>query len=452
MFQLASRFIIGGRGEAEIVNSIDDVTLHSIKFEPYWWDAARPEPHPAAALAPRVDVAVVGSGFTGMRAALDLARAGRSVVVLDKDAAGSGAARRNAGYLGRVLKHSLPALMKKHGAAQGIALYRELGAAFTGVIDFIERERIDCHLSRHGRFIAATSTKHYDALTADLEAMRQQLGYPYEMVPRAEQRREFGSYLYHGGAVIPDLAAIHSGLYHQGLTARAKEAGVAIGDMTEVRTVTPEKDGVRLTTDRGTVIAKDAIIATNGYTPRGLNWFARRVIPFQAYMAATEELTEAQLRDAIPNLRTMIDSNTNIDFFRPAPDSRRLLFGGGTGIARGDGPASARFLHGILRRVLPQLSGVKLSHAWTGFCAGTFDMMPHIGGRDHVWYGMGYNFAGIPMGTHFGEKLALMIQGKKEGRSAFAETPFPTLPLYSGNPWFVPMAMRYFDWKDRKRA
>lgn len=434
--------------------STDDIALphgtSGIKFEPYWWDAARPERHPAVTLAPRTDVAIVGSGFTGMRAALELARAGRSVVVFDKDAAGSGAARRNAAYLGRVLKHSLSHLMGKHGEAQGLAIYRELGDAFTGVIDLITREKIDCHLTRHGRFIAATSVQHYDALATDLEAMQRHLGYPYEMISRADQRREFGSDLYHGGAVIPDLGAIHSGLYHRGLTERAKQAGVVISDGTEVTAVTPENGGVTVVTDRGTIIAKDAIIATNGYTPKGLGWFARRVIPFQAYMAATEELTEAQLRDAIPNLRTMIDSNTNIDFFRPAPDSRRLLFGGGTGAARGDAPV--RFLHGILVRVFPQLAQVKLSHVWTGFCAGTFDMMPHIGGRDHVWHGMGYNFAGIPMGTHFGGKLALMIQGKQEGRSAFAETPFPTLPFYSGNPWFLPMAMRYFDWKDRKRA
>jgi glycine/D-amino acid oxidase-like deaminating enzyme len=446
---MAPLFITGRRGERKIVK---DAGGQSIKFAPYWWEAAPPELHPATPLPSRIDVAVVGSGFTGMRAALDLARAGRSVVVLDSQAAGSGAARRNAGYLGRVLKHSLAALMKKNGAAQGIAFYRELGEAFTGVIDLIAREQIDCHLSRHGRFIAATSARHYDSLAADCAAMERHLGYPFEMVPRAEQRREFGSDLYHGGVVIPDLAAIHSGLYHRGLMWRAEEAGAVISDGNAVTAVLPEKDGVRVATERGTITARDAIIATNGYTPKGLGWFARRIIPFQAYMAATEELTDAQLRDAIPNLRTMIDSNTNIDFFRPAPDARRLLFGGGTGVPRGDGAAIAQFLHGLLARVLPQLASVTLSHAWTGFCAGTFDMMPHLGGRDRVWYGMGYNFAGIPMGTHFGGKLALMIQGKKEGRSAFAETPFPTLPFYSGNPWFLPLAMRVFDWKDRKAS
>ena len=67
------------------------------RFEPYWWAAAKPERLSAGAPASRYDVAIIGSGFTGMRAALELARAGRSVVVLDKEPAGSGAARRNAG-------------------------------------------------------------------------------------------------------------------------------------------------------------------------------------------------------------------------------------------------------------------------------------------------------------------------------------------------------------------
>ena len=106
-----------------------------------------------------------------------------------------------------------------------------------------------------------------------------------------------------------------------------------------------EPGGVEVSTDRGTIMAKDAIIATNGYTPKVLGWFARRVIPFQAYMAATEELTEAQMDDAIPRRRTVLDSNTNIDFFRPAPDSSRLLFGGGTGVPRRSFTEIAYFLH-----------------------------------------------------------------------------------------------------------
>ncbi len=426
--------------------------LPDLKQQPWWWERAQPQPLPPVALAPRYDVAIVGSGYTGLRAALELARAGRSVVVLEREEAGSGAARRNAGYLGRVLKKSLAALIQKRGLEPALALYRELGEAFSGTMDFIQREGIDCHLVRHGRFIAATQPAHYEQLARDLEVMQRHLGYPFAMLPQAEQRREFASDAYHGGAVIPDLGSLHPGLYHLGLLQRALAAGVVVATRTEVTSVARHagEDRVELLTSQGRMTARDAIIATNGYTPGAFPWHARRVIPFKAYMAATEDLGAAA-QATIPNDRTVLDSNTNIDFFRLAPDSPRLLFGGATGSSMNDPAVIARRLQAILARVLPQHAGVRLSHLWTGFCAGTFDMMPHVGGQDGIWHGLGYNFAGVPMGTHFGGKLAAMILGKPEGKSAFAEDRFPTLPLYRGRPWFVPLAMRWFDWHDGKR-
>jgi glycine/D-amino acid oxidase-like deaminating enzyme len=101
---------------------------------------------------------------------------------------------------------------------------------------------------------------------------------------------------------------------------------------------------------------------------------------------------------------------------------------------------------------LPDLSGVRLSHVWTGQCASTFDMMPHVGCRDGIWFGLGYNFAGVPMGSHFGVKIAQGILGLPEAHSAFGGAKFPTIPFYRGKPFFVPTAMRYFDWKDQRRA
>ena len=211
-------------------------------------------------------------------------------------------------------------------------------------------------------------------------------------------------------------------------------------------------DRFRITTAAGQTRARDVVVATNGYTPKSLPWHARRVIPFVGYMAATEKLPPALLATLLPHRRTVIDSNLDIDFFRPAPDTPRLLFGGATANGLRDPAAIAALLHGRLARALPDLADVRLSHVWTGQCAGTFDMMPHIGCHDGIWYGMGYNFAGVPMGSFFGLKIAQRILGLPAGATAFESAAFPTLPLYRGTPWFLPLAMRYFAWKDASLA
>ncbi len=165
---------------------------------------------------------VIGAGFTGLRAALELARAGRHVVVIDRDDPGSGASGRNAGFLGRVLKKSFTHLVMKVGPETAIRFYRELDSAYQTTMEFIQRESIDCHAVRCGRFMGATSVAPYDALAHELEQMNRHLGLPFQMVSRADQRLELATDLYFGGAVIPDLGSLHPGLYHKGLLARAR--------------------------------------------------------------------------------------------------------------------------------------------------------------------------------------------------------------------------------------
>ena len=125
---------------------------------PYWWDAAPPVAL-AAGMPGAADVAVIGSGLTGLHAALPLLRAGRSVAIFDTEDPGFGASRRNAGFLGRVLKKSLDSLIASHGAEYALAIYRELAAAYQTTMDFIAAEGIDCHAVRCGRFVAATTSR-----------------------------------------------------------------------------------------------------------------------------------------------------------------------------------------------------------------------------------------------------------------------------------------------------
>lgn len=424
------------------------------KEQPWWWDAAPLPALPVAAADATTDVAVVGSGFTGLSAALHLLRAGRSVIVFDAEDAGYGASRRNAGYIGRTLKRDVMWLAARHGLDHAIAIYRELDAALQLVKRMVAEEGIDCFLNICGRFIGATSPAHYAILAADLQAMKQHLGFEHHMLSRAEQRQEMATDAYFGGAVIPDLGSIHPGLYHKGLLDRVIAAGGVVQPRTPVLGFENRSGakGFRLRTPRGEVSARDLLIATNGYTPSQFTWQARRVVPFCAYMAATEALPPETMARVLPHARTYIETRMNINYIRPAPDGSCILFGGMTGRVMPSARAIAPALRRMLAGILPDLAGVRLARAWTGKCAGTFDFMPHIGVVEGVHYALGYNFAGVPMGTYLGRKAAFKILGDAEGATVFERHLPPTLPFYGGRPWFVPLAMKYFDWHDRRIA
>lgn len=427
-----------------------DIFTTDFKEQPFWWEAAPRPALPQRSLPARVDVAIVGSGHTGLNAALVLARAGRSVALFDAGDAGQGASTRNAGYVGRSLKHSFGQILERHGVERAVTVYRDMRAAFDHVFNLVESEQIACKLVHCGRFIGALSPRHYDAMAREYELRRRHLGESFDMVSSADVRREIGTDHYRGGAVIPDHGSFHPGLYHQGLLDRVTSAGVDVHAHAPVQAINRDASGFTVATGRGPVVARDVLVATNGYIDNSAPWLQRRLIPFHGYLTATEPLEPARMARILPRSRTVIEFTHNIFFMRPSPDGDRLLFGGYTG-----GPVSrlkdmAARLHAALARMVPDLADVRFSHAWTGQCAATFDLYPHIGVHDGVHHALGYCFAGVPMGSWLGMKAALKIMGSKEGGTSFDSLPFRSMPLYTGNPWFVPLVMKYYDWQDKR--
>lgn len=418
------------------------------KEQPFWWDAApRPE-LPQRPLPMLVDVAIVGSGHTGLSAALTLARAGRSVAVFDAQDPGEGASSRNAGYVGRSLKHSFAKIMDRDGLERAKSVFRDMRAAFDYVLDLVQAEQIDCKLRQRGRFIAAQNEAQYDSMAREYELREKHLGEPFEMVSRERVSTETGAQGYVGGAVIPDHGTFHPGLYHLGLLDRVLAQGVEVHGRTPVTGLQREGDEIIVKTSRGALRARDVIVATNGYVDKSLPWFRRRLVPFHGFMVATAALSPELVRRVSPQGRPFIEYTHNIFFMRPSPDETRILFGGFTGGPVADLKAKAARLHGALGKLVPDLATVRLSHAWSGKCAASFDLFPHIGRHDGVHYAMGYCFAGVPMGTWMGRKVALKLMGDKQGVTAFDETPLRAPPWYGGNPWFVPLYMKYLDWQD----
>ncbi|MCR8548143.1 FAD-binding oxidoreductase [Salipiger sp. P9] len=424
--------------------------------EPYWWMAAPPLDPDATEMpdfSRGTDVAVVGGGITGIVAALHLARAGTQVTVLDSQRIGEGAARRSAGFLVRTCRRSVETLTKDGGREYALGVYGEYNEALTSLIDFIQAEEIRCHMQVCGRVTVANSKRHLDAVIEEYEQKRQALGYPYSVLNKDQARAELNSDAYCGGVYVPDLGAIHPGLYHDALVQKAIAAGVRFAPLTAVSRIESKGAKKIVHSSRGPLEAGQVIMATNGYTTRDFGWMARRVIPFRGYMIATEELPAELIEKVMPHRRTYSDAAMNVDFARPAPDTSRILLGGKTG-STADAATIAQELYAKFTRLFPDLRGVRLSRAWHGNCAATFDFLPHIGTRDGIHYALGYNFTGISLSTHFGRKLAARALGTGGHESIFdaASHRFPTTPLYTGSPWFVPWVMRYYDWQDRRLA
>ena len=426
----------------------DDFLTPDFKAEPYWWDRTPRPSVETVALPSSVDVAVIGSGYTGLCAALRVARGGRSTLVLDAEDAGWGCSSRNGGQISTSIKPDYDALARKHGADVAFKIVKEGHNSLAFMKDLVASESIDCDFIVPGRFHAAHNTREYDALAREIANAPKGLGVPAHMVPRAEQRRELGTDVYHGGVVMEDHASVDPGRYHQGLLDRVLSAGATVVPHCRVEGLDRSPDGVDVLTGRGRVRARDVIVATNGYTGTLTPWLRRRVIPIGSYIIATEPLDPEVMDRLFPTQKVVSDTRKVVYYYRPSPDRTRIMFGGRVTSGETSPLRSGGMLRADLIGIFPELKDVRISHSWMGFVAYTFDELSHIGKHDGVHYAMGYCGSGVGMASYLGTRIGQQVLGLEEGRTALDGFGFQTRPLYSGKPWFLPMAVAYYRWRD----
>ncbi|HEY4163149.1 MAG TPA: FAD-binding oxidoreductase [Dongiaceae bacterium] len=426
-----------------------DIFAADYSEQPYWWDAApRPTPSPAV-LPTKVDVLVIGSGYTGLMAARETAKAGRSTLVIDAKDAGFGCSSRNGGQVSTSIKPDLATLSGRYNEQTGFGIRSEGIHALDYIGALITEEKLDCDWDVTGRFHAAHNPKQYEALAKYPKSQPKGLEVPMEMVPAAEQKREIGSDYYHGGIVYPKHAALHPGKYHLELLRIAKAAGVTVVDHCPANAIERDGAGFQVTTLKGRISARDVVVATNGYTKPLTPWLRRRVIPIGSYIIATEAWPKERMAALLPTNRMLSDTRKLVFYYRLSPDGQRMLFGGRVAYMENDPRVSAPRLHAWMTRIFPQLAPAKVTHSWMGFVAYTFDTLPHIGKQEGLYYAMGYCGSGVSLATYFGMRIGQQVLGKTEGKTPLDNIPFPTRPLYSGNPWFLAPSIFYYQLRDK---
>jgi glycine/D-amino acid oxidase-like deaminating enzyme len=427
--------------------------LHaSFSPDPYWWEDYRPTFSSGSAEIPAsTQVAIVGGGYAGLSCALELARFGIEAVVLEAAEPGIGASTRSGGAVSGGLHVGKTA--KKKGlqdSSRADSLRSSAGAAFDHLDALIARENIACHWEKKGRFVGAWTPEDHVAQRKALQALPRAAELGFRLVSREEQRQEIASDFHHGGLIADRSGKLHPALYFKGLLDAAVRVGATVCGNAEVTRIDANGRGWSLVTKRGSISAQQVVIATNGYTGSVTQPLRRRLIPVCSHIIATEPLPPDLAQSLLPTGRSIAETQRVLCYYRMSPDGTRLIFGGRARFTPVGPKDIAAILHRFMSARFPQLADTRVTHAWSGNVALTFDGLPHTGKMDGLHYALGCNGSGIAMMTYLGARVASRIAGKDQDICGFELPDFPTFPLYTGDPSLVlPAIGSYYRLRDQ---
>jgi glycine/D-amino acid oxidase-like deaminating enzyme len=428
----------------------------SIREQNFWLTTGNmPQTDRALSLPGGVNVAIIGAGFTGLSAARTLAKLGAKVAVLEAESIGWGASSRNGGMVLTGLKLGVNKLISMYGRERTQRMYAASLATIDCVEKLVSEENIDCDFVRSGHLEVACKQKHFDDYARQAEVIAREFNHQLRVVPRAELQSEIGSSIYYGGMVDEVSAGLNPAKYVAGLAQAAIRAGATVFENTRVENIEREDlhgtQHWRIITSRGALRAREVFVGTSGYTGAATPALRKKLIPIGSYIITTEVLPEALARELSPRNRMIYDSKNYLYYYRLTPD-RRMLFGGRAAFfpeTRDSIRKSAEILRRGMIHVYPQLHDVKVEYVWGGTLDFAFDIMPHAGQMDGIYYAVGYAGHGVAMATWQGQQMAQMIAGQKP-ENPFVGIPFPGAPLglYNGKPWFLPLAGAWYKFKD----
>jgi len=422
-----------------------------MKLESYWLDTA-----PVFGggkqgdVDGQADVVVIGGGFTGLSAALALARRKTSVVVLEAGRVAGEASGRNGGQCNSGLAHDYATLAARLGPQRAQAYYRAHAAAVDTVERLAREESIDCDFHRCGRLKLAAKPEHFEKIAQAYEILRDEVDPNVRLVGPEAIREEVGSDAFFGGMVQTTSAQLHVGKFGVGLADAAARQGARIHEQTPV-TGLQRLSGRRhrVTTPRGTIDAGQVLVATGATTRGPFGWFRRRIVPVGSFIVVTEPLEPGVLDRLVPKRRNYVTSKNIGNYFRVTPDNR-LLFGGRARFAMSN-PKSDRKSGEVLRaglaEIFPELADVRIDYCWGGLVDMSADRLPRAGEHDGLSYAMGFSGHGVQMSVGTGLAMAQVMGGSPDA-NPWRELEWPAIPGHFGKPWFLPLVGAYYRVQD----
>ncbi|WP_242197414.1 MULTISPECIES: FAD-binding oxidoreductase [unclassified Pseudomonas] len=414
------------------------------------WSATAPSvlPTPALSESVKVDVAIVGAGYTGLSTALHLAERGVNVCVLEANEPGWGASGRNGGQVNPTLKYDPEQLMQMYGPERAEPLISTVSNSADLVFKLIERHRIDCAPVRKGWMQVSYTQKGVAGLHARADQWARR-GVPVQRLEARDVAARMGSEAFAGGWLDGRAGAIQPLAYARGLVGAALAAGVQIHGHSAVTGLQHQGSGWQLQTVSGAQVTADQVLlATNGYSGNLWPGMAQSILAANSFIVATKPLSGRAADSILPGQETVSTAQRLLLYFRK--DSHGRLLMGGRGLFNDPtSPADFAHLERSLALLFPQLGPLEFEYRWAGRIAITRDFMPHVHQpAPGLTLALGCNGRGIALCTSLGQQLAgRLCDGSAD--FAYPVTPLQRLPLHGLQRFYIGAGVAWYSLLDR---
>lgn len=416
---------------------------HHRDYAPTYWIATAGKPPESDGAIVRdvdTDVAIIGSGYTGLACAVHLAREfGIKASVLEANRVAWGCSTRNGGQgqnaSGRLTRSQWIA---RWGLDVARRLHAEIEDGFETFEDMVRNSPIDCEPQRGGHLYIAHRQRTLERIAAESSILNETFGYSTRVISGAELRRNFVDEAEAVGAVHEPLGTgIHPAKLAFGYLRMARALGARVHTASPVQEIERRGTSFLLRTPGGTVRARAVAIATGAYTSLGLTPVLQgRCMPILSNSLVTRPLTEAELEATGFRTRQVItDTRTLRFYYRLLPDNR-VQIGSRSAITGADAthPRHLQLLIDGLHRKFPPLRGIEIDYSWWGWVDVSHDMIPRIFRPDpqqNLFYALGYGGNGVSYSAQAGRRMAQMIAGQtfKGQDLPIFTSPLPGHPL-----------------------